>query len=60
MQLCYERAIPPAEKQCRTLHLHGGQKVTVTHAGTNSPAINTAKEILTQHSVKKMMGKGKA
>jgi hypothetical protein len=49
---------PPPEAPRQILRLPGDQEVTLTFAGTSNTAIKTAKDILIQHSIKKLINKG--
>jgi hypothetical protein len=58
MEPCHDYAHPPPEAPRQILRLPGNQEVTLTFAGTGSAALKAAKDILIQHSIKKMINKG--
>lgn len=58
MESYMEQTITPNEAYRQILQLPGEQEVTLTFAGTSGKALITAKEILIQHSVKKLINKG--
>jgi hypothetical protein len=49
---------PPPEAPRQILRLPGDQEVTIIYAGTGGAALKAAKEILIQHSIKKLIHKG--
>jgi hypothetical protein len=58
MERCHDYAHPPPEAPCQILRLPGNQNVTLTFAGTGDAALKAVKEILIQHSIKKLINKG--
>ncbi len=49
---------PPPEAPQQILRLSGDQEVTITFVGTSNAALKAAKDILIQHSIKKLINKG--
>ncbi len=49
---------PPPEAPRQILRLSGDQEVTIIFAGTSNEALKVAKDILIQHSIKKLINKG--
>lgn len=58
MESYIKQTIHSNEANRQILQLPDKQEVTLTFARTGGKALKTAKEILIQHSVKKLMNKG--
>ncbi len=48
----------PPEAPRQILRISGDQEVTLTFVGTSNAALKAAKDILIQHSIKKLINKG--